>query len=194
MTDFKELIAKLASGQVEVEQEPREASREMGRAFDSLIGNGPKVFAGLPGPIPPTQILESGSAEPPAGGAQRSESGPARNPQASLDGAKDRMEAMGRSVLNTGFVAVQVEGPRIAPPQVESPSTLLRQIVRHSSELREYALGGGDLGRIGVAPIEVQALRHSGGAAGRLMEAIDQYVSEAMTRHSGNLVRQGILR
>lgn len=57
-----------------------------------------------------------------------------------------------------------------------------------------YTLGGGELGQVGVTPVEMAGYAQSAaGVRGRLVAAIEDYVSESLTRHTAGLLRQGIL-
>lgn len=66
--------------------------------------------------------------------------------------------------------------------------------IREGDDLKRYAIGAvGGAGRSGVSPVEMSQYRPSGaGTRGRLVAAIEDFVSEEMTRHSAGLIRQGI--
>jgi hypothetical protein len=66
--------------------------------------------------------------------------------------------------------------------------------IRENEDLRRFAIGAvGEAGRAGVSPVEMSQFRRSGaGTRGRLVAAIEDFVSEEMTRHSAGLIRQGI--
>ena len=65
-----------------------------------------------------------------------------------------------------------------------------------AKDMRKYALGGGDLGHIGVSPIELSRMRHSS-SAGRAMQrvvvALEDLLSEHAADHTGQMMRQGII-
>lgn len=74
-------------------------------------------------------------------------------------------------------------------------NSLLRQIVQNTGataeSLKRFALGGGDLGKLGVAAVDMPG-RHSTGTAGRLFAAINDHISSEFNRMQGGLMRQGI--
>lgn len=80
------------------------------------------------------------------------------------------------------------------PSPLDPQTNYLRQIAQNTAEsakdLRRYALGGGDLGRLGVTRAEMHGMR--GGAGSRLVNAIQAYIDEHSTHYSAAMMRQGI--
>jgi len=77
---------------------------------------------------------------------------------------------------------------RIATKAVE----VIRQTVDAKRDMQRYAIGGGELGRMGVTPMEMSATHSKGGIRGRLIDAIDEYVLYHQISQTAGLIRQGI--
>jgi len=65
---------------------------------------------------------------------------------------------------------------------------------RPRQDLKKRSYGGGELGDIGVTPIEMSAFHgvHSHGISRTLVMAITDYVDERLAMHVANTIRQGI--
>jgi hypothetical protein len=88
--------------------------------------------------------------------------------------------------------SAQTVNPAISQKTQPPPEVIRAKAdVRH--DLRRYSIGSGELGSIGVTPIEMSAFSpHPGGVRGKLINAIDEYVQYHQVRHTAGLIRQGI--
>jgi len=121
-------------------------------------------------------------AETDRGGASSPDSGQI------VDRAWFRREMRMDPSVSVDSLAAEVVTPVEQESQIQSHQTM-----RMSRDLRRYAIGGGELGQMGVTPVEMaSAPRSAAGARARLVAAIDDYLSDGMTKHTAGLLRQGI--
>jgi|GEM_PF-4967810 len=93
-------------------------------------------------------------------------------------------------------------GDTTTDPQAMTNSNNLSEIAKNTRKMhedfRKYAFGGGDLGRIGVTPVEMQSFygsRTNGGGGGlnAVTSALGQLVAEEVNKILGHYMRQRLI-
>ena len=95
-------------------------------------------------------------------------------------------------LLDSFSVAVR---PQVSAREVDSRKPEPQsQTMDHRMELRQYAIGGDQEGKVGVTPTELAVItRPHHSLKGRLVAAIEDYIADGLNHHTAALIRQGIL-
>lgn len=106
-------------------------------------------------------------------------------------------KALLRSMTPGGVTPADVTRPPQDPPALQRIDTNTRRIAENTRDYRRYALGGGELGRIGVTPVEMAGIagrrdvRVSVDVSG--VKTFEQVIAMAVQQSVSQMKRQGAL-